>query len=167
MLEDFVLEEAFSRAAIGTAVQWELNIGFENLEDMTRKNIYDEIRQYFQNGSCRLKTEIASIFANPTLLDPITRRWPVDFTCRFDGYLSLPKEELINSANEEILLKSCQKIPKIFVEAYRRQMKTVKISFHLGAALEFCCTRAAEKFDVIDCSSSILDDIRLANLIVA
>ncbi len=107
------------------------------------------------------------MFANPTLLDPITHRWQVDSPCPFDSYLPLPKEELITSANEEILIQSCQKILKRFVEAYRRHMKTVKISIHLGTALEFCCTRAAEKFDVIDCSSSILDDIGLANLIVA
>ena len=164
--EETELNEAFSTAVGEIAVNWERNICFENLEDSTRKKIYDESRLYFENGSCRLKTETIPVCANPTLLDPVTHRWQMDSACPFDAYLPLLKEELVTSANEEILIRSCQKILKSYVDSYRRHMKTLQLSIHLSDVLEFCCTQTTVKFDVIDCSN-VVDDIGLANVLVA
>ncbi len=71
-------------------------------------------------------------------------------TCRFCG----------------TIIRSCQKMLKSLVIAYRKRMETVKIFFNIEDALEFCYAKTVEKFDVIDCSNPA-DHIGLANILNA
>jgi hypothetical protein len=81
----------------------------------------------------------------------------------FDGYLPLAKEEFEISANDNLLVRSCQKILQKFVISYRSRISSIKISVYLEDFLEFCYANA-NQFDVIDCSN-LPGPIGLANVI--
>jgi hypothetical protein len=100
------------------------------------------------------------------MLDPITHRWEVHFLITpFDGYLPLAREELDTSANDNLLVRSCQKILKKFITSYRSRIDKVQISVYLEDFFEFCYA-TTHQFDVIDCCS-LPDQTGLANVINA
>ena len=136
-------------------------------DEEAQQKILDETRFYLTNGICQLRSKATTVCINPTMLDPISRRWHVHYTlCPFDGYVPLKKEELDTSAEDGILIKSCQKILKNLVSSYRNRIDAVKIFFHLEDALEFCYAGTNDKFDIIDCSN-LADHVGLVNVITA
>ncbi len=163
-----VNESTISKTIDEMASQFEIALGMDDVGDESAKpKIRQEIRQYFQAGSCRLQNENKMACVNPTMLQPTTHRWFVHYTlCPFDGYAPLTKEELDTSFKSGILIQSCQKILKSLLSSYRERMDDVKIFIHLEDALEFCYAETNDVFDLIDCSN-LADQVGLANLIVA
>jgi hypothetical protein len=140
----------------------------EDLDDSKRKQVQEEARLYFFKGNCRLGNGSINVCVNPTMLDAETHRWQVHYQlCPFDGYLPLTRGKEMDTSNEnEMLIRTCQKILQTLVANYRRCMKTVKIFFHVDDALEFCLSNVKLSFDVIDCSN-LADHVGLINLINA
>lgn len=141
-------------------------VGIEELPNPVMQKNRDEVRRFFATGNCRLQSETRVVCVNPTMLDPTTLRWEVHFLITpFDGYFPLAKEEFEISDNDNLLVRSCQKILQKFVTSYRSRIRAVKISVHLEDFLEFCYANT-NQFDVIDCSN-LPDPIGLANVINA
>ena len=108
---------------------------------------------------------MGNVCVNPTMLDPTTYRWQVQYQLSpFYGYLPLTREELDTSNDKEILIRTCQKILKNLVADYKKRIDGVKIFFHLEDAVEFCLSESTLVFDVIDCSN-LADHIGLVHLI--
>jgi hypothetical protein len=141
-------------------------VGIEELPNSAMQKNRDEVLRYFSTGNCRLQSESSVVCVNPTMLDPITHRWEVHFLITpFDGYLPLAREELDTSANDNLLVRSCQKILKKFITSYRSRIDKVQISVYLEDFFEFCYA-TTHQFDVIDCCS-LPDQTGLANVINA
>lgn len=141
-------------------------VGIEGLSKPVMQKNRDEVRRFFLSGSCRLQSGSSVVCVNPTMLNPTTLCWEVHFSISpFHGYLPLTKEELDTSSDDNLLIRSCQKILKNFVSSYRSRIGVVKINVHLEDFLEFCYA-STDQFDVIDCCN-LPDQIGLANVLNA
>ncbi len=142
-------------------------VGIEELSDIVMRKIKEELQQFFQTGSCRLQNGLRMVCVNPSLLEPTIFSWQIHPTLSpFGGFLPLTKDELEKSANQQIMIRSIQKILKNLVSAYRQRIASVQIHVHLGDAVEFCYSEKTPKFDVIDCSN-LADHVGLINVLTA
>ena len=159
--------DKFSVAIKDAAEQTEINVGLPDLSETLSRKIREEAQRYYKTGNCRLQNVEGVVHMNPTLLNPKTLKWEVQHVlCPFDGYLPLTAEELDTSDEENILIKSCQKILRPLISSYRRRLQSVKIVVSLENALEFCYAESTEKFDVID-AANLSDPFGLANVLNA
>ena len=158
----------FSLASESFSKQIEIHVQIPDLSNSVSQKIREEAQRYFESGNCRFKNVKEELtFTNPTLLNPTNLKWQVHYASSpFDGYLPLSKEELDLSDQDNILIRSCQKIFKSLVSSYRNRIESVEITAHLGDALDFCYAESTEKFDVID-ASNLPDQLGLANILNA
>ena len=134
-----------------------------------KDNIIKEIELYFKSGNSS-PTAIKSgdlQWFNPTLLEPNTLEWRVNATsCPFTGYSPLQPDQLENPADFGVVTRHCQEVLKDLLISYRKIKDNIEFYIHADDDLQFCLEDNSEKFDVID-SSSLADDVGLANLILA
>lgn len=141
----------------------------ESFPEKLKKKLRHEARQYYETGSCNPKKLSQSAALNPTLLEPNTHLWRIEYSsnpCPFQCYFPLPLSELETKAEEGIITRYCQKVLKNLVADFTRLKKNLQ--FHLWSSddLQMCFSGTSEKFDVIDCST-LADSMGLANLIVS
>ncbi len=133
-----------------------------------QQKLSQETKKYFETGNCTSSKRSSIAAINPTLLEPKTLLWRVDFaSCPFDSYLPLPLRDLETSADEGIATRYCQKMLKDLVAAYQNKKKTVSFRVHYKKDdLLQSFKSHTEKFDVIDCCS-LADEVGLANVFAA
>ena len=142
----------------------------KHFPEKLQKKLSQETKRYFETGNCNPTKRNNNAAINPTLLEPKTFRWRVDFaSCPFDSYLPLPSKELDSSADEGIATRYCQTILKNLVTAYRNKKKIVNFYMNYKEddfIISLKHHEADKLFDVIDCCS-LADDVGLANVLVA
>ena len=130
----------------------------------SKKIIEEEARRYYESGNCSLrkKEEIYSSF-NPTLLEPVTLRWRVNFSsCPFESYLALLAEEITELQDNDQVIRLCRKALRNLVVGFYQKRDCVEFTFHLDDPLN--CATNENDFDVIDCGD-LSDRVGLVNVL--
>ena len=132
------------------------------------ENLTKELEKYFRTGNSGPQDgSRANRCANPTLLDPKTRKWFVRHSaCPFIGYAPLPLKELDQSGKHDwIAFGYCRTELKKLLIAFRKHQENVAFHFHPCDPLVFCYQDSPLRFDIIDCPSLLMDNVGLVNLL--
>ena len=126
-----------------------------------------EIEQYFKTGNCGPSIS-AAVCVNPTFLQPVTRKWHVNFpACPINAYLPLAVERLDQTGDtNHIAFKYCRSELQKLLSAFRNRAGETKLFFHPCDALEFCYEESQQcnVFDLIE-SSNLADSLGLLNVL--
>lgn len=168
-LDDPVEKESSTAEVLKRLAVWRNSLmESDGFTKSLKKKLYKEVLSYFNTGTCSslLTAENDLTAINPTLFEPKTFNWRVDFSsCPFDTYFPLDFKKLDTSLEEGIITRYCQEKLKHLVAEYRRKKDDMDFNFYMTDDLKASLPNCEKKFDVIDCST-LADEVGLANLIV-
>jgi len=151
-----------SQVVEGLVQQIKTVIDVYNLPASLEKDILHVIGTYLETGNNDVNAE-TKVCINPTFLQASAQRWSVQSSAHpYEEYLTIMKATL----PDEGFLRYCHQDLANQLTLFRAFDKSISLTFHIADALDLCCHKLAEKFDVID-ACNLQDHTGFSNLISA